>query len=232
MNFINKLLNNLRVASKIRLIIVLASLMIVGFELLSAYNLKENTLVERKEAAQMLVQSIAAQADYIAANNADGKDAEHQIKNLVRATRYSENGYFFISDLDGTMIMNPMDNDLEGKNMLSSSKEYRRSVFYDITQIAKQDGSGFVDYDWPVPGSQELEEKISYVQKINAFPWIIGTGVYFSDVQKEFEEQVTSIAITAGLALFVLISLSALISRNIIRTVTKHYINHDRYSRE
>ncbi len=221
MNFINVMLNRLKISSKLRLIIVLASIIIIGSEIFSANSLREETIVERKEAAQSLVESLVTQINFIMSSSIEKDKSEQLIKDLVSATRYSENGYFFISDLDGVMIRHAISHELNGKNMLNSSEEYVRSAFHDFIQTAKSSGSGFVDYYWQNSESGQLEEKISYINRVNDLPWFIGTGVYFSDVDKAFKEALINTLITSGIILGILIALSAVISRNIIRPLEK-----------
>ncbi|MGF1755930.1 methyl-accepting chemotaxis protein [Vibrio makurazakiensis] len=221
MKIINGLLNNLRVGAKIRLIIALSCLFIVGLEVRSAFQLKEEILNERMESAQSLVETVAAQVDFIAQTGNNAQQSQQQIKEIVKAVRYSDNGYFFINHLDGNMIMHPIKPQLNDKNMLESSKPFVRRAFGDFITIAKQQGSGFVTYDWPIPGSQELEKKISYVKRADSLPWIIGTGVYYSDVQAAFESQLVDSMIYSGAILFILIMISSVISNNIVRPLQK-----------
>ncbi|WP_394250204.1 methyl-accepting chemotaxis protein [Vibrio profundi] len=221
MKFINSLLNRIKVGSKIRLIILLSSLFIIGLEFLSAYKLKQEILNERMNAAQSLVETIVAQVDFIATTGNNEAKNVQSIKDIVKSVRYSSNGYFFINDLDGTMVMHPIKPQLDDQNMLANSKSFVRNAFSDFIAVAKSDGEGFVTYDWPIPGSNELEKKISYVKKTSSLPWVVGTGVYYSDVEEAFKEQLLTSLLNSGLILLVLVTISSVISRNIVRPLQK-----------
>ncbi|MBW3698132.1 methyl-accepting chemotaxis protein [Vibrio sp. T187] len=222
MKFVNTILNRIKVGAKIRLIIILSSLFIIGLEFVSAYQLKEEILTERKNAAMSLVETIVAQAEFVSAStNASPQEKQTLIKELVKSVRYASNGYFFINHLDGTMIMHPIKPQLDDQNMLANSKSYVRNAFSDFIAVAKQQGEGFVTYDWPIPGSNELEKKISFVKKTDSLPWVVGTGVYYSDVEEAFKEQLMTSLLNSGLILLILITISSLISRNIVRPLQK-----------
>ncbi len=218
MKLFNAFLNQLKVASKIRLIIILSSLFIIGIEVFSAIKQKEDILEERQKAAQSLVETIVRQVDHASRS---GQLSEDQIKALIETVRYAGNGYFFVHDLNGKMIMHPIKPNLNNQNMLANPKSFVRDAFSGFVAVAKRDGEGFVTYDWPQPGSTDLEKKISFVKKTSTLDWVVGTGVYFSDVEEAFKQQLLSSLIYTGGVLIVLIIISSLISRNIIRPLQK-----------
>ncbi|WP_070966184.1 methyl-accepting chemotaxis protein [Vibrio sonorensis] len=218
MQLFNSFLNQLKVASKIRLIILLSSLFIIGIEVMSAVAQRNAILTERKEAAQSLVESIVNQVHYAAQSDDISDD---QIKRLVGSVRYDENGYFFIHNLDGVMIMHALKPELNNQDMRVSSAINARNAVLRFIEVAKQQGSGFVTYDWVQPGSDDLEEKVSYVKMTNHQNWVVGTGVYVSDVEEAFEQQLRDTLIITLLLLIGLVGVSSLISRNIIRPLQK-----------
>ena len=63
-------------------------------------------------------------------------------------------------------------------------------LFYDMVQVCKQKGSGFIQYMWNNPRTGKLESKISFVATFKPFNWIIGTGVYKSDVRNKMEHNI------------------------------------------
>lgn len=62
---VNKLLNNLQVSAKLRLTIIISSLIILITQLLSADKLKENMYAERTQNAKLLTQVINNQVNAI-----------------------------------------------------------------------------------------------------------------------------------------------------------------------
>ncbi|NYT16311.1 MAG: histidine kinase, partial [Methanomassiliicoccales archaeon] len=47
-------------------------------------------------------------------------------------------------------------------------------------------GSGFFEYDWTNPITNETEPKMSYVTKVDD-DWWLGAGIYLSDVENSTE---------------------------------------------
>ena len=44
----------------------------------------------------------------------------------------------------------------------------------------------YYDYTWPKPGEEAPQPKISFVQAFKPWGWIVGTGVYASDLNAAF----------------------------------------------
>lgn len=81
---------------------------------------------------------------------------------------------------DGEMLMHPMKPKLEGKNVLPLKDKKGKLLFVEFTRVAKEQGSGWVDYMWPKPGEKKPSLKVSYVKeaKHNGKSYIVGSGVY------------------------------------------------------
>jgi len=122
---------------------------------------------------------------------------KEELKNFVKNYRYKifptdkkTNGYFLIHDFSGTIVMHPTKPHLEGKNLINLKDKKGNKLFYDMIQVCKQKGAGFVSYMWDNPRTGKLEDKISYVATFKPFGWIIGTSVYKSDIQDKMEKRV------------------------------------------
>ena len=108
---------------------------------------------------------------------------------IVRNSRYKVlptdkkySGYFWINDFDGVIIMHPIKPKLDGKNLINFKDKKGNRLFYNFVQVCKQKGSGVVRYVWDNPKTGKLEDKTSFVATFKPFDWIIGTGMYDSDV--------------------------------------------------
>lgn len=81
---VNKLLNNLQVSVKLRLTIIISSLIILITQLLSADKLKENMYAERTQNAKLLTQVINNQVNAISTMDDKSIDEKKQyIKSLL-----------------------------------------------------------------------------------------------------------------------------------------------------
>lgn len=174
----------------------------------------------------------------------DGKLTEEQAKaqamEAVKIMRYDNGvGYFWINDdtspvphmimhaaqpkLDGTLLDNPK------YNVANGTKENLFSVFVRITG---QQGSGYVQYQWPKPGagnSTTDQPKLSYVSKFQAWGWIVGTGIYIDDLQAiihgiELKVLISTLLVSAAafiLVMLIIIPLNRTL-RNIISSVERY----------
>ncbi|MCK9490770.1 MAG: methyl-accepting chemotaxis protein [Sulfurimonas sp.] len=114
-------------------------------------------------------------------NRLSKNELEKHIKNIISTTRFANEGYFWINDLDAVIIDHPMDPSLNGKDLSNLSDTNGAKLFSEFASVAKSEGSGFVSYMWPKPNSTIPEEKISFVKLFKPFDWVIGTGEYTSD---------------------------------------------------
>ncbi|MEI6206194.1 MAG: cache domain-containing protein [Desulfuromonadales bacterium] len=84
--------------------------------------------------------------------------------------------YVFAYDLQGVMVAHPKNPALIGKNLIdvpdNDGKLFRR----DIVEKAKSKGSGWVDYIYLNPETNEQEHKTTYLQKVGDI--ILCCGVY------------------------------------------------------
>lgn len=85
--------------------------------------------------------------------------------------------YVFLQKMDGTMLAHPMNAALIGKNMLDTKDKAGKAFIKDFADLAKEKGSGWVEYMWPKPGEETPAAKNSYVLKIGD-DMFVGAGYY------------------------------------------------------
>ena len=57
----------------------------------------------------------------------------------------------------------------------------------DLVNTAKA-GGGFVEYWFPKAGQQNAEPKLSYATLFAPWGWVIGTGIYIDDIDREYKK--------------------------------------------
>jgi methyl-accepting chemotaxis protein len=82
----------------------------------------------------------------------------------------------FCMDLDGIMLSNAVKPELAGKNFLDFNK-HGDTLFKNMIAVASNSGEGWVDCNWPCPGTEEIREKASYVMTNNQ-GFFCGVGAY------------------------------------------------------
>ncbi len=109
------------------------------------------------------------------------KRAAARVKNL----RYNGQEYFWINDLAPKMIMHPFKPELDGKDLSGNKDPNGKALFIEFAKTCKESGEGFVDYMWPKPGETAPVPKISFVKLFEPWGWVVGSGVYVDDIQKD-----------------------------------------------
>ncbi len=117
------------------------------------------------------------------------KEMEEHLKKIVRSVRYGQNGYFWINDLEGVMVMHPIQTNLDNQNLYDWQDENGKKIFKAFAHVAKEYKEGYVDYVWPKPGFEKPQDKVSFVKLFEAFNWVIGTGEYVDDVTKKLQQE-------------------------------------------
>jgi len=119
------------------------------------------------------------------------EELQKAIATYIRIYRYDNSiGYFFVNDLNSTSIIHPLKPEIEGRSF--KDIEDSNGVYYvnEMVNIVKKKGSGIVKYMWENPKTHKVEQKISYVFLFEPFNWIIGTGEYYSVLNKKLQNEV------------------------------------------
>jgi methyl-accepting chemotaxis protein len=115
--------------------------------------------------------------------------SENQAKSLaldyIKNMRYSNNNYYWVNDLDTKMLMHPISQSLNGKDVSNVQDVNGKYIFQEMVKLGKTKGSGLVEYTWNKPGIEEPQPKYSYVELFEPWGWVIGTGSYLDDVEKD-----------------------------------------------
>ncbi|UCV05282.1 methyl-accepting chemotaxis protein [Dechloromonas denitrificans] len=201
-------------ATIVALIVLFAVLLING---------KSQMLGDRKDKVRNLVEVAQTTVGHFEKEAREGRisveDAKKAALDAVRAMRYDKNEYFWINDMNDLMVMHPIKPDLDGKKLDQLKDKNGKFFFLEFNAMVKSQGSGFVDYLWPKPGSDEGVPKISFVSGFQPWGWVIGSGIYIDDVDAKFRtDAITLLLWGLGIGGFISISL-LLLSRNIIKTL-------------
>lgn len=112
-------------------------------------------------------------------------------KKAVAQLRYGPKGqdYFWINDMNATMIMHPIKPELDGKDLSANKDPNGKRLFMEFVDVCRDKGEGFVDYMWPMPGHEAPVPKLSYVKLFQPWGWIVGTGIYLDDVDRAVQSK-------------------------------------------
>lgn len=126
---------------------------------------------------------------------------EKTIKDL-KALRWNDDssGYFFLTDTTSPIprrVMNPNTDEFNGEILkhpkfntaLDSASNYTSNLFEICLDSCKKNSDGFIQYLWTKPFSSDtMFKKITYVKLVDEFGWMLGTGIYTDDIEKQINK--------------------------------------------
>lgn len=162
------------------------------------YELAEKNLKSVIHSAYNAIKGID---DELIAQGIDEIERKRQMLIYINSLRYNNGtGYIWINDdvqPIPNMVLHPIIPELNGK-LLDNSKYNvamgrKQNLFSASVKVAKTNGEGTVDYLWPKPGEKDDQPKLSFVKYFKKYGWVLGSGFYIDDIQKEIiarEEQI------------------------------------------
>ncbi len=123
----------------------------------------------------------------------DEKTAQENSIKFIDSIRYVDKegnsyGYIWLNTLDGVMILDPPKPELNGINVWDFRDKKGVYLFREMTDIINLKGEGFVNYCWSKLESKSSKKcfpKISFVKYFPQWQWIVGSGFYLDDIDRE-----------------------------------------------
>ncbi|MEX2475273.1 methyl-accepting chemotaxis protein [Marinobacter sp.] len=183
----------------------------------------ESSLLEaRKGGLKNLVD--AARAVVMEAKNDPAlseREAKEAAAKRVRSIRFDQTNYVFAYTRDVNNLAYAPDPSKEGP----TTNPTLRGLVGDLFDAGE--GDGFYGYEWVNPASGNDEPKMSYSTIIPDWDWMVGAGVYITDIQEEVaaarQEIEENMAATLGFILLVtlvVVVIALVIGLLVGRTVT------------
>ena len=85
--------------------------------------------------------------------------------------------YPFIYDLSGVNVAHGAKPKLVGKNLLKLKDQGGKLLIQEMVTLAKKGENGWVDYRWPNPITNKIDQKTSYIEKLGD-NYFVGVGIY------------------------------------------------------
>lgn len=153
------------------------------------YSLRADAVAAHKARIKDLVDSARGMVAHYRKLETDNilsrKEAQVRAKEALRMTRFGADDYYFIYDFDGRAVMVASSPEIEGKMMLGSTDRKGFRIWDSFVDVAHGPGRGFVTYWFPRVGQTTPELKTSYIATVPEWQWIIGTGVYAVDAERQ-----------------------------------------------
>lgn len=122
------------------------------------------------EAVALVKKGIA----YIKAN---GMEKANAAISEPKGQFFEKDLYLFIFDQSGKALSHGANPKLIGKNMIELKDVDEKYFIKEFYEVANKKGKGWIDYKWPHPVTKVIEQKSTYVEKLDDGN-IIGCGIY------------------------------------------------------
>ncbi|MFO7652606.1 MAG: cache domain-containing protein [Candidatus Krumholzibacteriia bacterium] len=173
-------------------------------------NIMDRRRVELRHLAAPVFHRLEALEARARAGEITVDEAQRRAIEYVRELRYGDDGrsYFWISDLTPTLIAHPYVPELERQDLRDYADSEGRHLFREMVEVVLDDPvehDGYVTYRWQWQDDPDLMlPKLSYVKLFPPWGWIVGTGVYIADLQRETAALMRAVtAVAAGVVVLV-----------------------------
>ncbi len=212
-------LAQLRVVTRMQLLVGLTLVGLIVLCMVSLFQLKDSMLEDRKQKTRDLVQVAVGIVKHYHQQASSGRISEEEAKTAARDSlrdlRYGEDDYYFGFDTEGVYFLHGGNPKLEGQQKLDMQDTHGKYIIRELIAAAKA-GGGFVDYWFPRAGQQNPEPKLGYTTLFTPWNWVVGTGIYIDDVDKEFRQVAWLLGGISSALLASLVVFGFLVSRSIL----------------
>ena len=239
-------MKNLKVRTKLNLILTLVILLVVLASAVSINNMNQvkDKALETidassrqsyddsiKQQVSVVISLLSEVYDEYKAGAYTLDEAKKIAADEVRQMRYGDAGYFWIDQSDGTNVV-LLGSDTEGTNRMETQDAKGYQMVKEIIRVAVEDGGGYTDYVFPKVGETKPSPKRAYSEYFEPFDWVVGTGNYIDYIDTAIaaqDEKFSSYAvkkattmIVACVAMLIIVAiLIAMISRDITKSLKK-----------
>ncbi len=213
-------LSNLSVGKKIYLV---TSLVILIFTLCLIWmynNYRNQMYADSKQQLVTAVDTAYGIIDHYSKSvgeEMEKSEAQMYAISAIKNLRYEGNTYFWINDTQPKMIMHPIKPALDGKDLSAVKDPDGLHLFTEMVKVTEKKQGDFVSYQWPKPGKEDPQPKLSYVKKHPGWNWIIGSGIYVDNLQDRLNSVFYTVFGVLLLAILLSFSLVFFLSRSITK---------------
>jgi len=117
--------------------------------------------------------------------------AQREAADEIKKMRYGEDqkDYFWVTDMHPRMVVHPYRPELIGQDLTDYRDREDKSgkhLFVEFVDLVRAQGHGYLTYLWQWKDDASRSAlKLSYVEGVKEWGWIIGTGMYIHDVEQE-----------------------------------------------
>ena len=222
------MLNQLKLKTKIALLVLATLAGLIVLTTLSTIKGHRDLLDAKRETIQSVLEGVYATLIAYQSEEAAGKmsreEAQKAATAVIAMTRYGgdegKSEYVYAYTTEGIGVFH-VSKERIGKPLFDTVKDPKGNyTVRDIVNAAKKTPSGvYISTLTARPGQKDPIEKLGYIKLFEPWSWVIGTGVYIDDIEREFRVRLISDLLVAGLLLAIIAGLGYLIARGVTRQV-------------
>lgn len=142
--------------------------------------------------------------------NLPNAQAKEQVAAILSDLSFGEDGYFFAYNQSGDGVVHPKQAFRIGENWWDLQDKSGQFIIRELITNA-QYGGDYLEYVWEKPSSNIVAKKLAYSVMLDRWQWMLGTGVYIDDIDREVEfiRSKTDATIQSSSYVILIIALSA-----------------------
>lgn len=199
--------------------------------------LRQNLITAHKEGLKQVVEAARTAIDEVYTDpTLDEEEAKLSARAILRSIGFGDNNYIYAWTYDSYNLAFRPNPSLEGPSRNSTPE--RRELLRNLIETGRN-GVGYHEYTWPNPATDQPEPKISYSVDLSKWQWVIGAGIYVTDVdravaaaQEEISSNIRMALQNILLTTLIIIVIAILIGLYVGRTVTRPLSQATRMMRE
>lgn len=159
----------------------------------SIKNLEEALLTDYDTSIKNQVQGFISLMDEYEKRITEGKitkkEAEKELADIARYYRYDNGNYLWIDTIDGINVVLYGNEKVEGTDRNGLIDKNGVAIIQEFKKMSLESGSGFLDYYFPKPNTEEPVHKRGYIEYQPYFKWIVGTGNFVDNIAARVETE-------------------------------------------
>ena len=121
------------------------------------------------------------------------KDNQTRTLERIAPIRFGKDGYIFVINYDGKVLMNDVQKELMGKPLENREDSDGVKFLQECRKAAEKPEGGYVRYVWKKPGSDKAIPKIAYIRGVPDWKWMIGAAIYVDEIDRILAEKGTAL---------------------------------------
>lgn len=186
----------------------------------STYQMRENHLRDVVDTTMSVLNTLQNEVEMGVLSL---EEAQEQARLLIAEIKYDGNNYFFAFDHDAVIVAHGSKPELIGTNQLGFEDPNGVKVYQELVRAA-ENGGGLVHYNffrYHESGNAEMTPKISFVRDFAPWGWVVGTGSYIEDIQRDLAAQRSKGLIAFAIGVFSVTLASFLIGRSVTGPINR-----------